>query len=424
MDIVHAGFDALDIAFSGHLPRPVERQLEGARHAAQESMTDQLIEIGGIWGHVPDTGARGGYRWRFDTGPEGEIWTFKQAKRGDDWNIRVSVRAAALVARGWQGVKDDLYATLNAMGGKIEKESISRLDFAVDILAPGFAPDPAAFVAHYATRRAEHYETLPNEDFAIRRIGGGRIGTITLGKMPNRQVTIYNKRREVIDHRHHKSWWWQVWDLDRDDLENEVWRVEVRLGKHHLKERWNVSTWADIEAAMPDMLGAALEDVRLCEPTADSNRARWSMHPLWQAALARVRDCFGLRTRIAPGKVRAERRHVIRNTYENLMLGIAAGYAVTRNVTPADDGDLADTLAGYVRDMLSYNITADRDAFLRKWAKARNRLYFTHEGDDDAERGVRPDRGYPTADAGAIAYAGHAACAGTGQGGGGVYEPA
>ena len=64
--------------------------------------------------------------------------------------------------------------------------------------------------------------------------------SITLGKNPNRQIIVYDKRGEVIAKRNPA--WFEFWDIHPKDMTQTVHRVEIRLYKEELKRvsvSWN-----------------------------------------------------------------------------------------------------------------------------------------------------------------------------------------
>ncbi len=166
----------------------------------------------------------------------------------------------------------------------------------------------------------------------------GRLTSVTIGKMPGRQVILYDKREEVLARG--KREWPVVWNktlerrglpsLNMDDPSvSRVWRIEARAGKDYLSNRWHVRTWADLSHALPLMLQAAMEDIRYCVPTADSNRARWPTHPMWSGALAEMVRCV---EQSVPVLASADYRLITRDrrceVIEKQMLGLAVSYAV------------------------------------------------------------------------------------------------
>lgn len=67
---------------------------------------------------VAETGARGGYKYRFDTGLDGEIWFVAHSLKRDGWNIRVSAKSLALALHGYEGVKARILGRLAALEAK------------------------------------------------------------------------------------------------------------------------------------------------------------------------------------------------------------------------------------------------------------------------------------------------------------------
>ena len=137
--------------------------------------------------------------------------------------------------------------------------------------------------------------------------------SVTIGKNPQRQIIVYDKRPEVIATG--KRWWWPIWNdaltaqgqsqLDpKKREESAVWRVEVRAFKRHLKDTWSVSTWGHLREQLPAILHHALCDVRFVTPTRDTNRARWPDHPVWMLAYeAFMQDMEDLHSMVDPADI-------------------------------------------------------------------------------------------------------------------------
>jgi hypothetical protein len=85
--------------------------------------------------------------------------------------------------------------------------SIGRADFCIDILAPDFELTPDQVVIHSHSNRSV-YLSQPSDLSSNGK--SGRFTSVTAGKMPGRQVIIYDKRREVIDK--NKPLWWDIWN--------------------------------------------------------------------------------------------------------------------------------------------------------------------------------------------------------------------
>lgn len=217
IDVLRKGIDSLDVAFMGSVSALVREQLSEAKARAASEGKPEYVEIGGVAGHVGETGAKGGYAFRFDTGPDGEIWTIKNSDDPTQWNIRVSVANAQLVVDGYHATKAALFDKLEKWGGKVLEESISRVDFAVDFVSEGYKIDVDLFSCHSHTEPEENgdeQEGIPvgGSEFSV-RYARRQVNSLTIGKMPNRQVIIYDKRREVA--RKATTHWYEVWGLKR-----------------------------------------------------------------------------------------------------------------------------------------------------------------------------------------------------------------
>lgn len=124
----------------------------------------------------------------------------------------------------------------------------------------------------------------------------GDLGAVWLFQDPhdrigNRQTAIYDKRAEVLQKKNMA--WLEIWNdslvqhgkapLDLTNRsESQVWRFEMRLGAKQLRNRFAMRSWKDVHDVIGDAFNDALERVRYCSPSTDSNRSRWPTHDLWQ----------------------------------------------------------------------------------------------------------------------------------------------
>ena len=238
LTLIRKGFDGLDISYPLTISDDFAQVLEECR-AISEQGTGQIggFNINGVRMQVAESGARGGYRYRCDSGcgsPFGETWFFKQpSASADAWGVRVSCKALPLALDGLTAVRARIEDTLTKLGLDYEPgtESIARVDVACDVLAPDLAPDRVNFVSHSRSTVKEITDTIIH-------VSGrsGRVESIMIGKNPNREVVVYDKRAEVMAT--HKPFWWPIWDdalaakglppLDINDRRaSAVWRVEL-----------------------------------------------------------------------------------------------------------------------------------------------------------------------------------------------------
>ncbi|WP_028793196.1 hypothetical protein [Thalassobaculum salexigens] len=296
MKVIYSGFDNLDVAYQGQISEGFLECLEQAQQRAISAREPALIEYGGKRLHVTESGARGGYAFRCDTGPLGATWFFKRPNASDPWGIRISAKSLMLATYGLQGARERIEDTLKALGCllAVRPESIGRVDFAVDVLAPDFDLHPDNFVMHSRSTRADHREVE-----VVRSHGrSGRYTSVTVGKMPGRQVIVYDKRLEAFQ-KPEKKVWLEIWrrsigerglpPIDfSDPLTSTIWRIETRAGKSCLKDQHKVTTWEELTTAAPTIFEQALDRTRYCTPATDTNRSRWPEHALWALARSEV----------------------------------------------------------------------------------------------------------------------------------------
>ncbi|HAU29488.1 MAG TPA: hypothetical protein DCW68_05175 [Rhodospirillaceae bacterium] len=314
------------------MPKKVLKQLEAAKAEAQEKHSSVPAKIGDSEMPVMvfETGARGGYAFGFDTGVDGETWFVSNTEKRDVWGIRVSVKSLALALNGFAKVKQRLADVLKALGaegcnaegffGNGLLESISRVDYCFDFLSDdaSFRPDPDLLIANpHAIRTLHHEPTIEAR--------GRQIETITIGKMPGRQLCLYNKSREMMVSR--KFYWEEFWKLP-EGHGGQVWRIEVRAGKDELRA-WNVRRFEDLEGKVGNIIAAILEAIRYVEPNpTDSNRARWPVADFWQQAISTAKNGLSY----VPGEVRTGKivegyRAQIAEGYMRQIVGLLPGLA-------------------------------------------------------------------------------------------------
>ena len=287
--IVHTGFDSLDVSFMGALPRETLTKLAEEKKKAQNTKQDRYVEFGKrpFKGMLKSHGMSGGYTYVLTDSPTGAIYSIKDSTDIKDWNIAISVRALGLLTRGYDATREWIFETLDAMGCTIVDHSIRRLDFAVDILSPGFSLDPNAFVAPARAKIRQVWENgHPLDDFGDKPsavLRGRNFESVTIGKMPGRQLIAYDKRRAAIDLQ--TPWWFDVWGIDKDVPEANIHRIEVRAGRDALAKRLIKRRFSMVEADIGRFITATLEAIRyVTDKEAHKNVTRSTLHPIWELA--------------------------------------------------------------------------------------------------------------------------------------------
>lgn len=312
--ILYHGFDTLDVAIQGALSDDALEQVEAARLVAEKSEREQLVAIGpnSEKFHVQPHGQRGGFRYVLTNGPTGALFAIKANAKPSEWNVFVSVRAARLIRKPLVQATQWLFDTLTGMGVTVTGHSVNRIDYAVDIQAHDFKLDMQGFVCPSRTKASAYWSKdhlLGDSGETLQPVmRGGRFESVTIGKMPGRQVILYDKRRAAIDLK--QPHWFDVWGVERDDPGVQVWRVEVRAGKKALERLHLKRTFEAVEAGLPGFLQSAMDEIRYVVGKDDhKNVSRAETHPLWQAASDAV---AALPTAPAPPELEAHILDIIR----------------------------------------------------------------------------------------------------------------
>ncbi len=143
-------------------------------------------------------------------------------------------------------------------------------------------------------------------------VSGRKLATLEFGSHGSPlSCVIYNKTQEIRQKSHDKLWFHDLWRRVKGedgspvwDGESEVWRVEFRFKREALHELKEEGVFHGIEDVndLPERLEAlwtygvghlgggtdGLPDgwLRYAVPVADSNMARWPVHPAWSQVQA------------------------------------------------------------------------------------------------------------------------------------------
>lgn len=309
--ILHTGFDGIDLAIKTTTPIELVEFLEEGKATAQDMLHDVWGEYAGQMIQSGQSGKRGGYAFTFRIDGFGAVWFAKKPKANDPWGLYVSIGSRELALHGLSKTREKLATLCEALGFRTPPDgiSINRVDFAVDILAPGFVLDPDAFLFHSRANR----KAIAEVETVEANGRSGRTTSVTIGKMPGRQVIVYDKREEVLKRRKHE--WPLIWNanlktaglppLDLTDRDaSQVWRVELRLGKDALRNRRDIRGWGSLHEHLQKEMDQLVQDVTLHVPSGDSNRSRWPLHPLWSSARDTVAtQLFTHEARVSPEAV-------------------------------------------------------------------------------------------------------------------------
>lgn len=339
MDVVHSGFDGLKFTVQADIPPDFRLLLAAAKAQAVKINSDTLMMIGGM---VLAVRRSGGMAFSAHTGEYGAEWYFldPENRAPNNPSITVDFRAFLLATGGLRAAQEHFEACMAAFSIRYVEPQlrVSRIDFAIDILAPWFEPDREALVVPPGTRIQEYTGIDETETHST----GARVTGLRAGAVANRQLAIYDKRVEVIAKG--KMGWLTIWNaslekagkppLDlKDRDQSQVWRFELRTGSKQLRNKWEMRSWTDLDAMIGDAFNDFCERIRYCVPTADSNRARWPLHELWNVVRNIVaHDLRNMRSGVIPDDVKSANRAEHLRMLDGMILGLLVSRAAAEGI--------------------------------------------------------------------------------------------
>lgn len=367
MKPIYNNFDGLDISFQGALPEYILKQLRKAKEQAQIERANVIIDLNsGFPVSVAETGAKGGYQFRFDTGVDGETWFIADSDNMNLWNIRVSVKSLNLALRGYKGTKEKVLDILyNKLNAAILKERVSRFDYCVDFQSGDFELIPKNIISHNKSKRK--FNLISAKDFEIS--GTARnIESVRIGTMPNRQLVIYNKLKEIISSK--KDYWWDLWNINKEEFKGQIWRVEIRAGKKELNS-WNIRKFSDLEIKAGDVILDILNSIRYVIPNEnDNNSSRWHNEPFWNELINVIkRDLFDYISQAKREEIiEGIRKEKIEEAQKRLTGGLR-GYSALTGKHISQLPEVIEEISGIATENLSKNKKKE----MQKYEKSKNK---------------------------------------------------
>jgi len=384
--LLYQNFDGLDFSINGAFPEEVLNALREAKEKSQKQHGNKILTYIGPTNlpvHVYPTGAKGGYLFTFDTGPDGAIWFVKNTTIPAAGNIRISCSSLSLALDGYEKTRNLLLFLLMNIGvtGLFENEGqslplvptsnsiIGRVDYCFDFLMDDdFNPDPRHFIIHPRSKARGEIGEKPKYE-----VQGGYFQSVMVGKMPNRQMIIYDKTAEIMDH--DKPYWWDIWGLDKNTTQGTIWRIEARAGKDELQD-WNIRSFQDLDKKLGDVMLYNLSKSRFAVPSQDTNRSRWPTHPLWEACQDAAKNA------LAPYTSNATRKKVITDLREAIktraIKNLRGSVATFNHLLGHNPEDVFKTLEFIADDVFSF-AEANPKEFRKKVKKAEDRYVFSDE---------------------------------------------
>ena len=352
MEILHSGYDTLKLTVDVDIPEEFLKALAEAKHVAAGQNNPEAINYCGIDIQVRKSG--GSSAFSVSTGDYGAEWYFLDPhnKPKNNPGVQVDFRAFLLATGSIEAAKAHFEECMDAFGIRYTEHliKVSRIDFAVDILDPYFIPDRRLVIAPPKT----HTKERDGEQRLEHGIGEGVSG-VTIGHISNRQLIIYDKRREIIESK--KPGFIEIWNSRRaqdgkspidlkDRLNSQVWRFELRMGAKQLRNRWEIRSWEGLEEKIGDALDEFTQKIRYAQPNSDSNRSRWPTHPIWITVRREIGRFFmGKRNHADPTLVKTVNREAHKSMLDTLILGTMISRAVAEGIRPEEFEEFAHNYA-------------------------------------------------------------------------------
>ena len=261
------------------------------------------------------------------------------------------MRSFALLTHGYAGVKQRLAERLDRLEATVAEARPNRVDFACDLDAPGFEPEPDCFVAPARTRARSYHPgdgAREGDRVEVHRLAR-RVNGVTVGRMPGRHLCLYDKRADSLLKR--KLYWADVWRLDLAEHREPIWRPEIRAGRDELARHLPVRSFAALEAGLTEIVTSIFEKVRYVAPSPfDRNPSRWPTHPLWDLAYQHLLAAIEAHV-FEPAPPRGglpTPLKIKRDMLERQLMGLARSYAALSGVREGQAGEIADRVRAVI----------------------------------------------------------------------------
>ena len=285
--IVLAGVDTVWLTVQGTLPEDLAAKLDALKERAQiagEAVSSRW-RFDGEWLLVEPYGAGKGGAWRWVVRcPDRLMLDIGLGKRGPI--CRAQIASAYLWEQGVDQAISLVDRALRRLFGKDAQISLSEADLCIDVA--GLHPDYLARAGFLTRARKwgglapeeadEDGVTLPETQIEG---WGRRVVGCTFAPRAAHSCVIYDKILEIKQHSPDKVWFLDMWRAGGWDGRAPVTRIEMRYTRDFLREAGLLDHY-ELLNRLGDLWRYSTEVwLRYCVPTADLNRARWPVHPLW-----------------------------------------------------------------------------------------------------------------------------------------------
>lgn len=381
MHILHQGFDGFDVTIAANIPIDFARHLEKEKLKAQQQKCRSLTEYNSCEFYVRENGVTGGYAYSLDRGPFAYNLFIKKPNPSDPYGLRASFASLPLAIYGLRKCYETLQNDLAKMGCKIQETDIlmGRADYCFDFLMDDFFIDPHFFVHHARIKGQSEYEKTENSC-------GERIYNCRVGKMPHRQASIYDKRKDVLDKR--KEEWWKIWNtnlkkqnlplINKENSKDRIWRIELRLGKEAMRKN-NIKIVEDFFLKGGSAYLDLLDKIRYTSPLGNDNkRNRWPDSPEWVFIRNQIETGLSEMTgSLDEESILKIKRDQLEETLLAQTFGSALSYGVaTKNIPEDPDLFCEREFSEFIAKELRERLADKRQTLPKKLGEIRDRQMF------------------------------------------------
>ena len=191
----------------------------------------------------------------------------------------------------------------------ITAEKISRADLSIDTECPLPNTKFKQLITRLRTK---------NDYVMMNHAKGNRESGFTLG-MSDIQVRQYGKDDEALEKG--KKYFYDIWEKGGRENENKVTRTEFQCNRDFLRSK-NINTVPELLESLDSLWKhLTIKRVRICEPTHDTNRARWKNTPLWHDI---SNYCFGYQRPLEQGPETKYNRDILIKMMRGCMINLQA----------------------------------------------------------------------------------------------------
>jgi hypothetical protein len=257
---------------------------------------------------------------------------------------------------------------LAGIGGTVIETSLNRIDYAIDIRADCFVLEPHRFIAHPKTELHSRWSRKDEHQPAV-VLAGRKVESVTIGKMPGKQIILYDKTAEARENR--ALYWFEAWGIDPRNPDARVWRLELRLGRNALKRDWRIKCFDDLRKRLRPALLSLMGRTRYIRAgEVDLNVSRRRTDPIWDMAIQHIEeaDLLGDTGQLPAARLLEITQAMMIECHEKLIFGNTAALAAVMDL---DDQTIEDRLPQLLAEKLRGAVSTQ--SFRRSVVRARRR---------------------------------------------------